>query len=98
MNPHSGDNPDRQEVELVSHEPNPLDVVCMAEQKIALLQKLNTLTPRQKEVLALRLDDRKLSTRDIAERLGVSQTAVMKTLRLIEKKFPARGVSIDATE
>jgi DNA-binding NarL/FixJ family response regulator len=75
----------RVEDRLVASEPNPLQVVCRVESAVELLEKLATLTPRQLEVLKMRLAG--LKQEAIASNLGISQPAVVKVQRLTKNKF-----------
>jgi len=70
---------------FVSNEPDPLRVVCLMEKYRELIKKLGTLTPRQIEILAKRLEG--MGIREIAREEGKQMRAVQKTIIQIQKKF-----------
>jgi DNA-binding CsgD family transcriptional regulator len=71
--------------ELLGKEPTPEQAVCHLDSQIEIMQLLDTLTPRQLEVLRKRLDG--LSGREIAREDGIHKSSVEETIAQIQKKF-----------
>jgi DNA-binding NarL/FixJ family response regulator len=70
---------------LAAHAPNPAQMVCAMESYKEIMDKLDTLTSRQLEVLRMRLDG--MSGRAIAKVDEIQVRAVQKTITQIQKKF-----------
>ena len=72
---------------LSSNEPNPLEMMCRADNYVELLKKLDKLTPRQLEVLALRLNNLHISNVEIAKRLGTDESTVREIIESMRKRI-----------
>jgi RNA polymerase sigma factor (sigma-70 family) len=76
--------------QLIGYEPDPLDAVCMMETNVEIAMKLDTLTDRQRQVLRLRTQG--LKEIEIAKKIGITQQAVSKVMKTLEKKFSQQVV------
>ena len=72
---------------LSSNEPDPLEMMCRADNYIELLKKLDRLTPRQLEVLELRLSNLHISNVEIAKRLGTDESTVREIIESMRKRI-----------